>query len=107
MISHYAACSSLILEFNHDPDLLEQSRYPPGLKRRISSSLGHLSNAQAAALMTKIDKSRLRHVVAAHVSKETNSRDRVAGVLKDLTAPKGIDWSIADQDQISPWHDLI
>ena len=106
MVSHYAACSAMILEFNHDPDLLQQSRYPSRLKRRISSCLGHLSNAQAAALITGIDKSRLRHLVAAHVSKQTNTRDHVADVLTDLAASNGIDWVIAHQDQITPWHDM-
>jgi phosphoribosyl 1,2-cyclic phosphodiesterase len=106
IVNHYAACNALIMEFNHDLDLLGNSYYPPSVKRRISGPLGHLSNDQAASLVTLIDKSRLRYLVAAHVSQRTNTRDRVATILGELSLDGSVAWAIADQDQALPWHEL-
>ena len=58
----------LLLETNHDPDLLRHSAYPPFLKKRVASDLGHLSNAQAAELLQEVMNPGLSRVVAAHLS---------------------------------------
>ncbi|MDR1936032.1 MAG: MBL fold metallo-hydrolase, partial [Candidatus Accumulibacter sp.] len=65
-------CQALVLECNHDPDLLAASAYPATLKRRIAGDFGHLGNAQAASLLRRIDTAPLRHVVAAHLSERNN-----------------------------------
>lgn len=64
---------ALILEFNHDTDLLAASSYPVSLQRRIAGRLGHLDNLTAADLLREIDCSRLQHLVAAHLSETNNS----------------------------------
>jgi len=78
-------CDALMLECNHDADMLAAGPYPPGLKARVGGPLGHLSNAQAAALLGEIDSSRLQHVVAAHLSDKNNrpelARAALAGAL--------------------------
>jgi phosphoribosyl 1,2-cyclic phosphodiesterase len=70
----YVGCDVLVLEANHDYDLLRLGPYPPSLKRRVSGSRGHLSNDQSAALLKAI--CRLgpppRLVVAAHLSQPNN-----------------------------------
>jgi phosphoribosyl 1,2-cyclic phosphodiesterase len=66
------ACDALVLECNHDAEMLAGSTYPPVLKRRISGRLGHLDNDAAASLLAQIDVSRLQHVVAAHLSEQNN-----------------------------------
>ena len=70
-------CHALLLECNHDPALLADSRYPEFLKQRIASRLGHLSNQQAADLLRLLDHPGLRRVVAAHLS-ERNNRPELA-----------------------------
>jgi phosphoribosyl 1,2-cyclic phosphodiesterase len=67
-----ANCNALLLESNHDPDLLAGSSYPPFLKRRVGGSNGHLANSQAAAILQAVRHDRLNHVVAAHLSARNN-----------------------------------
>lgn len=67
-----ANCNALLLESNHDPDLLAASTYPPFLKRRVGGSHGHLANSQAAAILQAVRHDRLNHVVAAHLSARNN-----------------------------------
>lgn len=67
-----SACDFLVLEANHDEVMLHQSAYPSSVKRRISSSHGHLSNQAAARLATELLHPRLAGVVLAHLSKECN-----------------------------------
>ena len=63
----------LVLETNHDARLLVEGPYPPSLKRRVRSDLGHLSNAQAAQLVAQVLHRGLRHLVLAHLSEHTNT----------------------------------
>ncbi|NCD32447.1 MAG: MBL fold metallo-hydrolase [Spartobacteria bacterium] len=72
-ISH---CDALVLECNHDLQLLEQSSRPWHLKQRIKGRQGHLSNQTAAKLLSEIACERLRHVFLAHISGECNLHDR-------------------------------
>lgn len=77
-----AGCQTVVLEANYDPELLENGPYPAFLKRRISSSKGHLSNDQTAWLVDRIAGDHLEHVVLAHRSEKNNdeslARDTVA-----------------------------
>lgn len=106
MVKVLQACDGLVLECNHDRDLLATSRYPPALKQRVGGRLGHLENGQAASLLAQTDTRRLQHVVAAHLSKE-NNRPRLAAAA--LAAALGCteDWiGIADQDEGFAWRQL-
>ncbi len=101
-----SGCEALVLECNHDLDMLEHGSYPWPLKQRIASRLGHLDNTTAAALLARLDTSRLVHVVAAHLSRENNTREfaraALAGALS--CAP---DWiGIAEQADGFDWRDL-
>ena len=75
MLDHIAGADVLVLEANHDTDLLRCGNYPLYLKRRILSDHGHLSNNQAAEVLLKlfdnIDKKRV--VLLAHLSGENNT----------------------------------
>jgi phosphoribosyl 1,2-cyclic phosphodiesterase len=66
---------ALVLECNHDLDLLMNGPYPPSLKRRISGRLGHLDNATAAGILGGIDCSHFQHFIAAHLSAQNNTPD--------------------------------
>ncbi len=94
---------ALMIECNHDAALLRASDYPPFLKARIAGDRGHLSNAQAADLLARIDRSRLRCVVAAHLSRKNNAsalaQAALAAVLNCAPAEilvarqaDGLDW---------------
>jgi phosphoribosyl 1,2-cyclic phosphodiesterase len=97
---------ALILECNHDIDLLMNGAYPPQLKRRISSRYGHLDNATAARILGGIDCSRLQHFIAAHLSAQNNTPElaRVAA-----SAALGCDSSwigIASQSEGLAWREI-
>ena len=67
-----AGCHALVLEANHDPDMLAAGRYPAFLKRRIAGAHGHLSNEQAAAALAGLAHEALHTVIAAHLSEQNN-----------------------------------
>jgi phosphoribosyl 1,2-cyclic phosphodiesterase len=99
-------CDALMLECNHDPAMLAGGPYSTSLKARVGGPLGHLSNAQAAGLLERIDTSRLQHVVAAHLSEKNNhpelARTALAAVLGCAS-----DWiGVADQENGLAWRAL-
>lgn len=69
-------CDTLLLESNHDPDMLRMGPYPASVKRRVAGSRGHLSNEQASDLLANLPHSPSR-VVLMHLS-ETNNSVRLA-----------------------------
>jgi phosphoribosyl 1,2-cyclic phosphodiesterase len=77
VIRMLSGLDTLVLEFNHDLQMLRQGPYPSSLKARIESNVGHLSNAQSVQILESIDRTRLTRVVAAHLSR-TNNRPQLA-----------------------------
>ena len=67
-----AGSSDILLESNHETELLKLSSYPYLLKRRISGPLGHLSNDMAGDLLLKLIDKGLKNVLLVHLSKENN-----------------------------------
>ena len=65
--------TTLMLEFNHDEDMLRDGPYVWALKRRIAGGFGHLSNRQSADAVRSTAGSRLKRVVATHLSRANNS----------------------------------
>lgn len=65
-------CRAVVLESNHDPDMLLDGPYPFDLKMRIRSRYGHLSNSDAAALAASLAAGGTTHFLLAHLSKENN-----------------------------------
>lgn len=65
-------CRALVLEFNHDEQMLQDGPYPWHLKQRIRSSHGHLSNAQGASLLEELLHSELQGVFLSHLSEANN-----------------------------------
>ena len=63
----------VLLEANHDLDMLRTGPYPVYLKRRIASPRGHLSNADCAALAAELARSGTRQIVLGHLSRENNT----------------------------------
>ena len=101
-----SGCDALVLECNHDLDMLMSGPYPISLKKRVSSKFGHLDNATAASLLAGIDCSRLKHVFAAHLSRRntlpTLATAALAGVLGCGTGWIGI----AEQESGFGWREI-
>lgn len=106
VIECYSGLDALMLEANHDSEMLANGPYPHRLKRRVAGNYGHLSNGQAADLLAAADVSRLQHIVAAHLS-EHNNRPELA--RRALAAALGCeeDWiGIAHQDDGLDWRQV-
>lgn len=104
VLAHLAGAHALLLESNHDPQLLAASRYPPFLKRRVGGDYGHLSNAAAAGILRAVQHPGLQCVVAAHLSAQNNHPDLVRPLLAQALgwAPERI--GVASALQGSDWH---
>jgi phosphoribosyl 1,2-cyclic phosphodiesterase len=102
-----SGCDALVLECNHDRNMLASGSYPYTLKQRISGNFGHLDNESAAVLLSRLDNSRLKHVFAAHLSQENNTRDLARAALAGALncEPEWI--GIADQHDGFGWRDFF
>jgi phosphoribosyl 1,2-cyclic phosphodiesterase len=99
-------CDAMLLECNHDAVMLEQGPYPVWLKRRIGGARGHLANHQSAALLDACRHDGLRHVVAAHLSRQNNRPELAHGALVTALGPDQADVHIAGGDTGCGWIDL-
>jgi phosphoribosyl 1,2-cyclic phosphodiesterase len=77
MCRRLAECNGLILEFNHNLQMLKNGPYPLPLQQRVRSSRGHLCNEDAAVFLAGLIGDHLRTVVLAHLS-ETNNTPELA-----------------------------
>jgi len=98
-----SGCSALMLECNHDARLLREGPYPPSLKSRISSRLGHMRNEDAAALLASLDRSKLTHIVAAHLSDTNNTPDLARVALATVLGSRPEDILVATQNEGIGW----
>lgn len=97
---------ALILECNHDLQMLESGNYPVSLRRRISSPYGHLDNGAAARLLSALDRSKLQHLVAAHLSQQNNTATKARAALAQAAGCEAVWIGVADQDQGFGWRDV-
>ncbi len=81
LLEQLQRCDALLLECNHDRAMLAGSRYPPSLRSRIGGRYGHLSNDTAAQILASCLHGGLRHVVAAHLSRENNRPELALAAL--------------------------
>lgn len=101
-----SGCDALVLECNHDLEMLMNGPYAQPLKQRVSGRLGHLDNDTSAQLLSRLDNSRLRHILAAHLSAQNNlphlARQALSGALNCE-----MEWiGIADQEEGFTWREL-
>lgn len=101
--AHLQTCHALLLEANHDTELLSQSVYPAFLKRRVGGDYGHLSNAAAAAIACAVAHSGLKHLVAAHLSAKNNRPELARNELSNALGCKPDDIVVADPASGTPW----
>ena len=95
---YIARANYLVLEANHDEDMLMMGPYPAYLKGRISGDYGHLSNKAAAQLLAEHITDRLRHVWLCHISEENNhpelARKTVDTCLRSVGIVAGKDFEL-------------
>ncbi len=72
LLSKISGCKSIILESNHDVDMLRYGEYPYPLKQRILSDIGHLSNEMASYTALELVKSGTEHIMLGHLSDKNN-----------------------------------
>lgn len=90
---------AVVIESNHDVDMLMMGSYPYALKRRVLSDHGHLSNADCAELAATLAKKGTKHFVLAHLSKENNFPPTANIVVREALADfKGICLAVASPD---------
>lgn len=98
---HLRECDALVLECNHDIEMLRESDRPWKLKRRILSRHGHLSNEAGVELMREVLHFRTRHIVLAHASRECNRYELIETVAANQLAASGrtdMQLAVARQD---------
>ena len=105
VLKHLTGCHAMLLECNHDTDLLANSSYPAFLKKRVGGPYGHLSNTAAAAIAGELAHLGLKHVVAAHLSAQNNNPNLALKALHGSFAPLWgkTELSVAHPLEGSPW----
>jgi phosphoribosyl 1,2-cyclic phosphodiesterase len=106
IVQMLSGCSALMLECNYDERMLREGPYPPSLKNRIGSRFGHMRNEDAADLLSRLDRSRLKHVVAAHLSEANNTPGLARAVIASALGSAPEDVLVAHQDEGIAWIDL-
>lgn len=103
IIEQLDACHALMLECNHDVEMLADGPYPPALKRRVGGDFGHLSNHQAADVLDKMDTRCLQHVIAMHISEKNNDPALAVTALSEALDCDYDDILVAEQDTGFDW----
>ena len=105
--SMLSGCDALMLECNHDLELLMNGDYPPALKARVAGRYGHLDNDSAGELLAALDCGRLQHLIAAHLSQQNNTPELACAALARALccAPEWI--GVADQDLGFAWRQVV
>ena len=80
----------LVLESNHDIEMLRIGKYPWNIKRRILSDIGHLSNEAAAEGLADIWSKRTKRVYLAHLSRDHNFLELARMTVEQILLEKGI-----------------
>lgn len=109
MLQAYAQCDALMVECNHDADLLWAGRYPEPLKRRVAGLHGHLNNHQAASFIGALASQRLQALVLAHLSEQNNSMDHALTAAQDVLCAIGVQppiLNVATQSSGCAWITL-
>lgn len=99
-------CHGLVLECNHDLEMLGNGSYPYPLKQRIKSNFGHLDNAASAALLARLDTRHLQHIIAAHLSLQNNQPQLARKALSDALGCEAEWIGVADQTEGFRWREI-
>ena len=103
LLAQLQRCDALVIECNHDRDMLARSRYPASLKARIGGPHGHLANDAAAQILAACRHAALNQIVAAHLSVENNTPQIAAEALAAACGAPADDIVVATARTGTPW----
>jgi len=83
IIESYSNLNYLVVEANHDANLLMKSSYPTSLKNRIFGKLGHANNDLTFDLISQIKKDKLKKIIFCHLSKQNNQKEIIKHTVKE------------------------
>lgn len=101
-----AELDALVLECNYDHDMLWNGGYPRWLKERIAGPFGHLDNRESERLLGAIDRSRLKHVIGAHLSQQNNRPALARAALARALGCEESWVSLATQEEGFGWRSI-
>jgi phosphoribosyl 1,2-cyclic phosphodiesterase len=90
LLSRISGAEVVLLESNHDPNMLKNGRYPEYIKRRIAGTRGHLSNEMAASAAYELVKLGIRGIMLAHLSENNNTQQLAYETVGVFLAEQGI-----------------
>ena len=93
-------CHAVVLESNHDPDMLRDGPYPYDLKLRVASKRGHLSNPDSASFAAHLCENGTKSLMLAHLSQENNTPDTAYSEHLGQLANDGVCICVAEQDAV-------
>ena len=97
---------ALVLECNYDRDLLWGGAYPKWLKERIGGPFGHLDNLDSARLLGALVRSKLKHVIGAHLSQQNNRPELARAALAGAMGCEAGWIGIATQEEGFGWREI-
>lgn len=77
-------CDLVVLEANHDTQMLIEGSYPEHIKTRVLGKTGHLSNEQTAKFINTLDPKITKHIVLAHISEENNTVEKIGETFSTI-----------------------
>lgn len=84
MLSALAKCEAVLIESNHDVEMLKNGKYPYVLKRRILSDNGHLSNENCAWLATQLAIWGTKRIALGHLSENNNTPEKAFAATEKM-----------------------
>ena len=102
IIAALDGCHALLLECNHDRQMLADSSYPSSLKQRIGGAYGHLSNQVAGEILSQLSQSKLKQVVGAHLSLKNNTAALALQTLRNAVKAE-VAVTVACQEEGFDW----
>ena len=99
MRENLMGCRAVVIESNHDLQMLKDGPYPYELKLRIHSKRGHLSNTDCAEFACELCESGTEHIMLAHLSEENNLPEIAYNEVLRAIADESFDLKVARQDE--------
>ena len=90
MLSNLAGCEAVLIESNHDEEMLRSGPYPKSLQNRILSDCGHLSNSNGAWLATQLAIWGTKRIALGHLSEKNNTPEKAYECAKNMLESNNI-----------------
>ena len=91
-------CEAVVIESNHDTEMLMTGPYPRDLKQRVASRRGHLSNCDCAEFATELSQNGTKSFMLAHLSRENNEPNIAYDEVSRAVSGSGSYVCVADPD---------